>query len=355
MLCMNIEVITEATSPEEIAHAMKLRYVKPGQKGYTRKRKGNKFIYYDTEGKEIKDENILERIKGLVLPPAWEDVWISPYANGHLQATGHDVRGRKQYRYHSKWSKLRNENKFGRLYSFGKKLSMLRRQIRKDIRKKTLVREKVAAIALSIMNETFIRSGNTAYEKEYGSYGLTTLKNKHVEINGSKAFFKFKGKKGVMHRVTLQNASLARLLRYVKELPGQELFQYYDENGEIRKLDSGDINDYLKTVMHEDFTSKDFRTWAGCVVALQLMAFAEDFTCDAECKKNIIAVIDGVAMKLGNTRAICRKYYIHPQLLLSYEQKKLDEVLLSIKKYEHTKDLNKQTEKALLSFLKSLM
>ncbi|WP_198666876.1 DNA topoisomerase IB [Taibaiella helva] len=345
---------TTAIAPKEIARAMQLRYIRPGQKGYQRRKKGKTFIYLDQENKQITDPEIIEHIQGLVLPPAWTEVWICPFPNGHLQATGIDARGRKQYRYHSRWSRLRNEHKFDRLLAFGKQLPRLRRQLRRDIRQKRLVREKVVAIALSIMNETYIRAGNTAYEKEYGSYGLTTLKNKHVSISGSKAFFRFKGKKGVMHQVALKDASLARLLRNVRELPGQELFQYYDEKGELRKLESGDINDYLKAHMAADFSSKDFRTWAGCVAALQLMAEVTDFSCDVGCRKNSIAIIDGVAAQLGNTRAVCRKYYIHPLLLQAYEEKKLDEVLLMLQKAKDARSLNTAAEKALLSFLKEL-
>ncbi len=338
-------------SPQDIAKAMKLRYVTSGSRGYTRKKKGDRFIFIDNDGNEVKDQVILDRIFGLVLPPAWADVWICPYPNGHLQATGVDALGRKQYRYHSRWSKVRNDNKFGRILEFGKRLPLLRRQISKDIRKKTLTREKVSAIALSIMNETYIRAGNSAYEKAYGSYGLTTLKNKHVTISGSKAFFTFKGKKGVEHEIALKDSSLTRLLKNVKELPGQELFQYYDENGEIKRLDSGDINDYLKTYMHEEFTSKDFRTWAGCVLALQLMAVTEDFDCDSNCKKNVIAIVDGVAERLGNTRTVSKKYYIHPGLITSYEARKLDKLLIPLKTKELTKDHNIKAEKVLLKFL----
>lgn len=341
-------------TPREIAKSMQLRYVDSGAKGYSRKAKGKQFIYLDTAGKEIRDEETLSRIRSLVLPPAWTEVWICPYPNGHLQATGYDVRGRKQYRYHNRWSQIRNARKFDRIYAFGKKLPLLRKQIVKDIRKKTLIREKVSAIALSVMNETYIRAGNTAYEKEYGSFGLTTLKNRHVNIHGSNAFFKFKGKKGVTHQIAMKDASLARLLRNVKELPGQELFQYYDEQGIIHKLDSGDINNYLKENMDEEFTCKDFRTWAGSVAALQIMSHTEDFDCDTACKRNIVAIVDGVAAKLGNTRTICKKYYIHPALLESYEQRKLEQVLVKLKKYDDPKTLNTATEKALLSFLKSI-
>lgn len=339
-------------SPQDIAKAMKLRYVQSGTKGYSRVKKGDKFNFIDKEGKKITDQDVIKRINGLVLPPAWENVWISPYTNGHLQATGIDALGRKQYRYHSRWSKVRNDNKFDRILEFGKKLPLLRKQIASDIRKKKLTKEKVCAIALSVMNETYIRAGNSAYEKAYGSYGLTTLKNKHVTINGSKAFFTFKGKKGVEHQISLKDNSLTRLLKNVKELPGQELFQYYDENGEIRKLDSGDINEYLKTYMHEEFTSKDFRTWAGCVLALQLMALTEDFDCDSACKKNIIAIVDGVAERLGNTRTVSKKYYIHPGLISSYEAHTLEKVLKPLRTRALTKDQNVKAEKALLKFLK---
>lgn len=341
-------------SPKEVAKAMQLRYVSSYKKGYSRKKRGKKFIYFNEEGVQLQDQERINQINSLVLPPAWSDVWICPYPNGHLQATGYDVKGRKQYRYHNKWSQVRNSNKFDRIYAFGKKLPLLRKQIIKDIRKRALLREKVSAIALSVMNETFIRAGNTAYEKEYGSYGLTTLKNKHVAIKGAKAFFTFKGKKGVQQQIALKDTALARLLKNVKELPGQELFQYYDEEGNIHKLDSGDINDYLKTHMHEDFSCKDFRTWAGCILALQLMAETEDFDCDKDCKKNVINIIDGVAARLGNTRTVSKKYYIHPGLLASYEEKKLDTILMPIRKHHNTKQLNLKTEKALLTFLKTL-
>jgi len=332
---------------------MQLRYVYSSSKGYARVRKGKEFVYLDTEGKQIRDEEILQRIAGLVIPPAWTNVWICPYPNGHLQATGYDVRGRKQYRYHARWSQLRNENKFEHIYDFGKKLPHLRRQIRRDIRRKTLIREKVSAIALGIMNETYIRAGNTIYEKEYGSFGLTTLKNKHVSISGSQAFFRFKGKKGVLQQITMKDASLVRLLKNIRELPGQELFQYYDEEGQIRKLESGDINDYLRRHTAENFSCKDFRTWAGCVLALQLMAFAEEPDCDAACKRNILSIIDGVAQRLGNTRAITRKYYIHPQLLLSYEEHRLDEILRRLRQsFKAGKDPHALAEQALLAFLR---
>lgn len=341
--------ISLSTNP---ARAMKLRHVRSDCRGYSRQKKGKTFIYYDTEGREIKDPEVIAHIEGLVLPPAWTEVWICPHPNGHLQATGIDARGRKQYRYHSRWAAVRNRNKFDRLYAFGKKLSRLRLQMRKDLRRRSLGKEKVCALALSVMNETFMRAGNTAYEKEYGSFGLTTLKNRHVSINGSKTFFRFRGKKGVMQQITLKDTSLSRLLKNVKELPGQELFQYYDEEGLLRKLDSGDINDYLKEYMNEDFTCKDFRTWAGTAAALALMAEAGDFDSDAAGNRNIIAIVDGVAARLGNTRAVCRKYYIHPVLLEAYSRKELDPLLDKVRAGREQAGHSLHTEKALLSFLR---
>ena len=337
-----------------LAKTMHLRYVSSDSKGFSRKKKGKHFIYFDTEGEQITNASTIAHINGLVLPPAWEDVWTCPSANGHLQATGIDAKGRKQYRYHNRWSEQRNEHKFDKIFSFGKKLSLLRKQIDKDIRKKTLLKEKVSAIALSIMNEAFIRAGNTAYEKEYGSFGLTTLKNRHVHIEGSKALFTFKGKKGVKQEIALKHASLARLLKNVKELPGQELFQYYDDTGELHKLESGDINNYIKEYMQDDFSCKDFRTWAGSVTALKLMASFDHFECDSDCKKNIISIIDGVAGQLGNTRTVCKKYYIHPTLLESYEHKKLSSILEKLKKDTTSKSFDAKVEKALLAFLKTL-
>ncbi|ASZ10592.1 DNA topoisomerase IB [Chitinophaga pendula] len=342
------------TDPVAAARAIKLRYVKAGTTGYSRQRHGKEFHYLDQHGERIRDTETLLRIRGLVLPPAWEQVWICPYANGHLQATGIDALGRKQYRYHATWAKVRNETKYDRLLQFGEKLPQIRRRIQVSLRKRTLDKEKVLAIALSVMQETLIRVGNSAYEKLYGSHGLTTLRNQHVKINGNTAFFQFKGKKGVMHKIALKHASLARLLQKMKDIPGQELFQYYDESGEHKGLDSGDINEYLKECAEEDFTCKDFRTWSGTVNALNLMADLMPFESQAECKRNIVSIIDGVAGKLGNTRAVCKKYYVHPQLLLAYENCQLDTYLQQIRdsRSRPAKGGLHNDEKVLLQFLK---
>jgi len=326
----------------------KLVYVKAGDKGFSRVERKGTFIYLDTEGKEIRSEEILQRIKALVIPPAWTDVWICPKENGHIQVTGIDVKGRKQYRYHANWQKFRNETKFDKLYQFGRKLSALRKQIQKDLRRKNIDKQKVTALALSVMENTFIRVGNAAYEKENGSYGLTTLKNKHIRFDHGVAVFKFVGKKGVKNLVQLKHRSLINLLKKVKDLPGQEIFQYYDAEGNLHSLNSSDVNQYLKEVMQEDFTCKDFRTWGGCVCALQYLL---EEPAETTASKSLPALIDKVAERLGNTRTVCRKYYIHPQLLQRYENGDIYQLFPAgnVK----TDDLN-AVEKAFLSFLKKM-
>ncbi|MGN6510913.1 MAG: DNA topoisomerase IB [Chitinophaga sp.] len=312
--------------PQTMAQAVRLRYVSPSRPGFTRIRRGKTFAYLDASGKPVADEETLDRIQKLVLPPAWENVWICPYPNGHLQATGTDALGRRQYRYHTRWAAMRNETKYNRLLRFGKMLPRIRAQIKKDLRRKELDKPRVCAIALRIMEETLMRVGNAEYEKKYHSYGLTTLHNRHVKINGNELFFRFKGKKGVEHKISLRHASLARLLKKVRDIPGQELFQYY-ENGEVKSLDSGELNDYLKNITNEEFTCKDLRTWAGTLEALHLLAACGPFESQAACKRQIVEVIDDVAQKLGNTRAVCKKYYVHPCLFSLYEEDKLGKYL----------------------------
>ncbi|GEP94995.1 DNA topoisomerase [Chitinophaga cymbidii] len=334
-----------AADPVTVAQAVKLRYVSAAGRGYTRMKNGKGMYYLDASGKKIMDEAVLERIRKLVLPPAWENVWICPYENGHLQATGIDALGRRQYRYHARWAAVRNETKYYRLLQFGKMLPRIRKQINKDLRRKTLDKPRVIAIALRVMEETLMRVGNAAYEKKYHSYGLTTLHNSHVKINGNEVFFKFRGKKGVVQKIALRHASLARLLKKVRDIPGQELFQYYEAD-EVRSLDSGEVNEYLKACTNEEFTCKDFRTWAGTLHALHLLAGCETCETQAQRKKNVVDVIDRVAEKLGNTRAVCRKYYVHPCLIQLYESDSLknytaagtdEKVLMKILRDQHKK------------------
>lgn len=334
----------------EFMDAFDLVYSSPSQKGYKRVAVNGQFIYKDDNERIIESSTILKRINQLVLPPAWKDVWICKRPNGHLQATGIDAKGRKQYKYHAKWEKIRSLTKFHQLFYFGTHLNKLRKQLSKDLRRKSLNKEKVTALALSIMEQTLIRVGNTAYEKAYGSYGLTTLKNKHIHFKEKNVFLKFKGKKGVDHLITLKRTALTHLLKKVKELPGQELFQYFDDNKELQALNSTNINTYLKEYMGEAFTCKDFRTWAGCVSVLEFMAKEgnDDEISKTEMQKKMIKVIDLVAKKLGNTRTVCKKYYIHPELLAILEEGKLKEILPNFKNSISTN----QIEKAFLRFLK---
>jgi len=258
-----------------------------------------------------------------VIPPSWTNVWICPAPNGHIQATGLDLRRRKQYRYHPLWNSLRNETKFHRLYEFGKALPLLRERMEADLRMRELTREKVLATVLGLMERTYIRVGNNEYEKTNGSYGLTTMKNKHVSITGDKLVFSFTGKKGVHHDITLRNKRLARTVSQCKDIPGRELFQYYGEDGTRRSIDSGMVNHYIKEAVSLDFTAKDFRTWAGTLHALQAFASIGEASTTTECKKNVASVLDIVSKQLGNTRTVCRKYYIHPGLIQLYEDNKL--------------------------------
>jgi len=305
------------------AEAINLVYVSDKNPGIERVKRGRAFIYIKN-GKRITDETELSRIKHLVLPPAWENVWICSLPNGHLQATGFDIRKRKQYRYHSLWSEFRNQTKFYQLLAFGKKLPALRQQLEKDLAKPGLPLEKVLAAVVMIMQQTNIRVGNNMYEKLYGSFGLTTLKDKHVKINGSSVKFCFKGKKGVYHQIDLKSAKLARVVKQCRDIPGKELFQYYQDNGERKTIDSGMVNEYVKNICCDNFTTKDFRTWTGTVNAIEV--FKELGCCDdeAEIKKKIVETIDIVARRLGNTRAVCKKYYIHPAVLEMYTNKELE-------------------------------
>ena len=323
---------------EKAATAAKLIYVRDSGPGIKRVKKGKGFIYiYDS--KPLKGAAELERIKKLVIPPAWTNVWICPLENGHIQATGLDLRKRKQYRYHNLWSVLRNETKFHRLQEFGKQLPALRSKIEQDFSKKDLSLDKVLAVLLSVMERTYIRIGNNGYEKLYGSYGLTTMKDKHVEVSGDNIHFTFKGKKGVEHEISLRNKRLARAVKDCRDIPGKELFQYYDEQGNRRTIDSGAVNDYIQNATGYDFTTKDFRTWAGSVQALQAFSSVGEALTETQKKKNIVSVLDTVSKKLGNTRTVCKKYYVHPGLVQLYENDKLHKYLSELDKIEEPDEI----------------
>ncbi|WP_207495044.1 DNA topoisomerase IB [Aridibaculum aurantiacum] len=309
--------------PEKSAEAVNLVYVSDCQPGISRVKKGSSFEYW-YEGKQVKDEEDLLRIKRLVIPPAWEKVWICKHENGHLQVTGIDARGRKQYKYHPNWNILRNHTKFYRLYQFGLALPCMRVQMEKDLNLPGLPLEKVLATVVSLMERTNIRIGNEAYEKIYGSYGITTLKDKHVKISGHSLKFSFKGKKGVYHDIDIKSKRLASIVKKCQDIPGKELFQYIDEAGNRRSIDSGQVNDYIKSISGGDFTAKDFRTWSGTVQALLAFKSLGNSDTATATKKNIVSALDSVSQALGNTRTVCKKYYVHPIIISLYENNALD-------------------------------
>jgi DNA topoisomerase I len=306
---------TEQVVPEEAADEAGLRYVSDEEPGYRRLKAGTGFRYLDSEGNIVTSERVLQRIKSLVIPPAWTYVWICASPNGHLQATGRDTKGRKQYRYHPKWRSIRDEAKFDHLIPFGRALPSIRRQIAKEIANPGIDREKVLATVVNLLDSTLIRVGNEEYARANRSYGLTTLRDRHVEINGSSLRFRFRGKSGVEHEVDLRDPKLARVVKYCRDLPGQILFQYENGDGEPRPVTSGDVNDYLRDITGEYFTSKDFRTWAGTLLALESLCAADSNLSEHEAKKQLVAAVDNVAAQLGNTRAVCRKCYIHPAVI----------------------------------------
>jgi len=302
----------------EAAEEAGLQYVNDDRPGYSRKAKGKDFEYFDTDGKALRDEQRLLRIKRLAIPPAWTEVWICPSPNGHIQATGRDARGRKQYRYHERWREVRDENKFGRLDKFAKSLPKIRRRVAQDLKLPGLPREKVLATIVRLLERTFIRIGNEEYARENKSFGLTTLKNRHVKVKGQQVVFRFRGKSGRQHEVDVTDRRVANVIAKCQDLPGQDLFQYVDENGEVRDVSSQDVNEYLRQIAGEDFSAKDFRTWGGTVLAAIALSKQEDFQTKKQAKSNIKTAICAVAELLGNTPAVCRKCYVHPVIVEAY-------------------------------------
>ncbi|MGK4567891.1 DNA topoisomerase IB [Flavobacterium sp. 3HN19-14] len=341
------KLIKIGSDPKITAKAVGLRYAGNSEKGFYRKKSGDSFTYTDENYKNVSNKEVLERIKKLVIPPAWENVWISPYENGHLQVTGTDTKGRKQYRYHPNWNKIRNQSKFFRLRRFAEVIPKIRKQVDKDLNRKGLPFEKVVALVVKLIEMTNIRIGNDAYKKLYGSFGLTTLRDKHVSFSGEKISFVFVGKKGVHHQISLKSRKLANLVRKCKDIPGQELFQYYDDNGNHKTIGSADINCYLKEITGEEFTAKDFRCWAGSVNALKAFQEAGSPKNSTETKHTIIEVLDEVASKLGNTRTVCKKYYVHPTVIAAYERG----TIFNYKPGKGNRNLNPE-EKTLVNLLK---
>ena len=300
------------------ARSAGLVYTSDDRPGIRRVGKGKHARYVDPWNKPVRDDETLARIRSLVIPPAWTDVWICANPRGHLQATGRDARGRKQYRYHPKWRKVRDDTKYGRMIAFGQALPVIRRRTDADLRRPGLPREKVLAAVVQLLEKTFIRVGNDEYARENHSFGLTTMRDGHVRVAGSKVRFIFRGKSGVEHELALDHRRLAKIVKQCRDLPGQELFQYRDQDGKVVDIGSADVNAYLQQITGKDFTSKDFRTWAGTVLAAQLLRDFQDVDSDARAKKNVVAAIEQVAKRLGNTRAVCRKCYVHPAVIDAY-------------------------------------
>ncbi len=304
--------------PVESSRQAGLRYVTDTKPGITRMRRGKSFRHFNPDGTPVKDATVLARIKSLAIPPAWTDVWICTNANGHLQATGRDARKRKQSRYHPLWREVRDETKYERMKAFGEALPKIRKRVKEDLAVPGLPREKVLATIVRLLETTFIRVGNEEYAKENHSYGLTTLHDKHADIKGSTVHFKFKGKSGRLHNIDVNDRRLARIVKQCQDIPGYELFQYIDEDGSHCSVDSSDVNDYLREIGGEPFTAKDFRTWAGSVLACSVLREFESFESQSEAKKNVVEAIKSVAERLGNTPSVCRKCYVHPAVIESY-------------------------------------
>ncbi len=310
-----IETIAD---PVESAKAAGLRYISDEIPGIRREKRGEHFVYIAPNGRPIDDEKDLARIKSLAVPPAYTGVWISPIANGHLQATARDARGRKQYRYHKRWREVRDEAKYGRMVAFAHALPAIRKRIEADLALPGMPREKVLATVVQLLETTAIRIGNDEYAKENQSFGLTTLRNRHAKVQGATVRFTFRGKSGVRHAVDLRDRRLAKIIRRCQDLPGQQLFEYVDDNGAAHAVDSSDVNDYIREISGEEFSAKDFRTWVGTVTCSMLLAQEMAAENISERKQRVTAVIKDVAHRLGNTPAVCRKCYVHPDVVEAF-------------------------------------
>jgi DNA topoisomerase-1 len=309
------QVTIEANESAKVAG---LRYVNDGEAGIRRWRRGTGFVYVAPDGRRVRDERTLRRIRSLVIPPAWTDVWICSSERGHLQATGRDAKGRKQYRYHPAWRAVRDETKFERLVAFGDALPRLRARVMADLATTGLPREKVLATVVRLLDLTLIRVGNDEYARKNHSYGLTTLRDTHVDVTGARIHFHFRGKSGKQHAVEIEDKTLAKIVRRCQEIEGHELFQYVDEEGRSHVVESGHVNEYLRAVTGLDFTAKDFRTWAGTVLAAAALAGPRQIPNERRAKERVVTAIRSVAARLGNTPAVCRKSYIHPAVLETF-------------------------------------
>jgi len=312
-------VVADARVSAKVAS---LRYVSDSHPGIKRRSTGNGFVYVSPRGKILRDTAELKRIRSLVIPPAWTDVWICSLHDGHLQATGRDAKGRKQHRYHPRWRVMRDATKYHRMSAFAAVLPRIRAQVRRDLSLPGLPREKVLATVMRLLEVTAIRVGNEEYARKNGSFGLATLKDRHVDVSGQKIRFQFRGKSGVQHAIDLEDKRLAKIIKRCRDLAGYELFQYIGDDGSLYAVDATDVNEYLKQIAGEDFTTKDFRTWYGTLLAacaLKELPSSSGST-KAQLKRNIAQTVEAVARTLGNTKAVCRKCYIHPAVIQAYEE-----------------------------------
>ena len=319
-------MLAERPAPTQSAEEAGLRYVNDESPGFKRKRAGKGFSYLDQDGRVIRDPDTLRRIKALAVPPAWTQVWICPDPNGHIQATGRDARGRKQYRYHPRWAAVRDTAKYERMAAFGAALPAIRQRVEQDLRQREIPRTKVLAAVVKLLEETSIRVGNEEYAKQNRSFGLTTMRDRHAkfEDDGKTLRFEFKGKSGVKHSVKLNDRRLARVVKQCQDIPGQELFQYLDQDGQRHAIESSDVNDYLREISGGDFTAKDFRTWNGTVLALRYLRICDKPSSATLGKRQVSSAIKSVAAELGNTPAVCRKAYVHPVVLNAYLEGSLE-------------------------------
>jgi DNA topoisomerase-1 len=327
LLRHRVRAVAGAAQPRDAARSAGLRYVTDRIPGIRRRRAGSGFRYLTPRGATVRNTSDLQRIRSLAIPPAWRDVWICPDPSGHLQATGRDARGRKQHRYHSGWRKVRDEAKYDRILEFAAALPGLRKQTAADLARPALSRRKVVAAVVQLLEKTLIRVGNDEYARDNHSFGLTTLQHGHARISGSTIRFRFKGKSGKFHDVAFNDARLARVVRRCQELPGRELFQYLDDQGQVQDIGSADVNEYLREVTGQDFTAKDFRTWTGTVLAARALQEMKEFSSEGQARRNVLAAIEAVAGILGNTRSVCRKCYIHPAIIDAYMDRTLAQTL----------------------------
>lgn len=342
-------------STADIINDSHLVFVSPEKGGIYRRGKPGKFNYEDDKGNKVTDSAVIERIQKLVLPPAWTNVWISPRKNGYLQAVGVDAAGRKQYRYHPEWVNRRADHKYFRLLEFGKALPKARKAVEKDLRRKNLDERKVLAICVAVLQDTLIRIGTAAYEKSYNSYGLSTLKDKHVKQKSNGTFLSFVGKKGVKQEIRLTDKRLINLVKRCKDIPGQDLFQFYTKDDQRKAIDSGMINQYIREITQNDFTAKDFRTWGGTLEAMRQLAVCTNQNPEISAKKLVVAALDCVAAKLGNTRAVCKSAYVYPILLEAFEGGDLQRYLKRIALDEKDdREALKNDEAVLIQFLKAV-